>query len=734
MYGTNRKWVGGRFPIPGIVALAALGACGGGTAPPPEVELVPAEATPPRLAPPLEAREMASTVELTGSEMGTMWTFEGAPLDLWHETYGFRPSGEWLEHVRLSSLRYGEFCSASFVSGDGLVMTNHHCARSCVDAVDREGEDFLRDGFYAERRTDERTCPGLHLDQLVAMTDVTERLISEDETMTAAQRAEAIDMLSGELEAECEARSDHTCEIVNLYHGGRYMLYEYRRYPDVRLVFAPELQAGFYGGDPDNFTYPRYNLDVSFVRAYGPDGRPVASDHHFGWDQEGAAEGEVVFVTGHPGSTSRQITASQFMYEREIRHPLLLDFFDQRLEVLHAIEDPAQRRALSNAIFSLENSQKLYRGELEGLRSNQLLARKIAWEEELKDRLASDPAVARRYEGLWEEIAGLQEEKARLYPQIVIDNNANLFASQHLQLAAGLNDFAAQAAVPDAERDASFRGDAMDQMRRQLLEPGPIDADLSAAMLAGRIGLAKDWLGPTDPLAAAARPGETPEAAARRLITTSRITDAEFRRRALSMSPDSLAALGDPLLDLARAIRDANSAANAEWSAVTEREDAATERFAQAIFTAFGTDLPPDATFTLRITDGVVDRYAYNGTFAPPVTTIYGLYARSAEFGDEDPWTLPPAWAEAKDRVDMTVPLNFVSTNDITGGNSGSPVIDADARIVGIAFDGNVEAFPNEFLFGAPGGRTVSVHSAGIIEALRNVYGAAALVDELLAE
>jgi hypothetical protein len=716
-----------------MLLVSGIAACGG-SAPPPEVELTPAEAAPPRLAPPNDAVEMARAVELTGSEMGTMWTFEGAPVQRWEEQYGFRATDDWLERVRLSSLRYGQFCSASFVSGSGLVMTNHHCARSCVDAVGQSGEDFLRDGFYAEDHTEERKCPGLYLDQLVAISDVTERLTGGEEDMAATERAQAVETLSGEIEDECEAKSDHTCQVVSLYHGGRYMLYEYRRYPDVRLVFAPELQTGFFGGDPDNFTYPRYALDVSFVRAYGPDGSPVASTEHFGWDPEGAQEGEVVFVTGNPGSTSRQITVSQFMYEREIRHPLLLQFFDQRLEVLHAISDPQLARQLSNQIFGLENSQKLFRGELGGLRSTEVLARKIRWQQELREKLNADPGAAGRFAGLWDRIARLQEEKADLYPQLVIDNTDNLFASEHLQLAAGLVTWVDQMAMSEDQRAAPFKGDAAEQTRQRLLQADPAASGLSAAMLAGRIGIARDWLAADDPLAAAPRPGETPEQAARRLISSSQIGDAGFRGRAMSMAPADLAALGDPLIDLAHAVRAKGQSAGQAWQDVTGRENSASEKFAQAVFEAFGTDLPPDATFTLRITDGVVERYSYNGTFAPPYTTIYGLYARSAEFGNEDPWTLAESWEEARDEVDMSTPLDFVSTNDITGGNSGSPVIDKDARVVGIAFDGNIESLPNEFLFGAPGGRTVSVHSAGILEALRSVYHADRLVEELTAE
>lgn len=721
----------GRRLLP--IALLGAGVVGcAGSAPPPEIDLAAAEAVPPRLVPPREATEIARTLEPTGSEMGTMWTFEDAPLDRWEETYGFRPSAEWLEHARLSSLRFGSFCSASFVSPDGLVMTNHHCARSCVDAVARPGEDFLGEGFLAHKRADERRCPGLHLDQLVAVTDVTERLVAGEDGRTAAERAEAIEMLSGEMEADCGSGSDRVCQVVPLYHGGRYMLYEYDRYSDVRLVFAPELDIGFFGGDSDNFTYPRYNLDLAFVRAYGESGGPAESEHSFEWNPEGAVEGDPVFVTGHPGSTSRQITVSQFMYEREIRHPLLLEFFDQRLEVFRAVTDPDDARRLSNAVFSLENSQKLFRGELAGLQSASLLAKKIRWERDLRDRIAADPAAARRNVGLWDGIAELQATKARLYPAVVIDNTDNFFASEHLRLAAAINAWVDQATLPPADRAAPFKGEAGEAARRQIVEAGAIDTERSAALLAGRMAAARRWLSPTDPLAAAVRPGETPLEAAERLIASSRLGDADFRRRALGLDPDALIELGDPMLDLARAVRAAGDAATTEMATLVELEAAAAERLAGAIFTAYGTGLPPDATSTLRISDGVVARYDFNGTIAPPTTSIFGLYARASDFDAEKPWKLPPSWIDAHGRIDMATPLNFVSTNDITGGNSGSPVIDREGRIVGLVFDTNAESFPHEFVFGAPGGRTVSVHSAGILEALRVVYGAERLIQELL--
>ncbi|MFQ5530275.1 MAG: S46 family peptidase, partial [Gemmatimonadota bacterium] len=587
-----------------IVPILLAAGCAGSALPPePVVDLAPAAASPPALQPPASALAAAPNVALTGTEMGTMWTFEHAPLDYWEDTYGFRPSSEWLEHARLSSLRYGTFCSASFVSPDGLVMTNHHCARSCVDAVATPEQDYLRDGFLARTRRDEPSCPGLQLDQLVEIGDVTERLLggAADE-MTPEERSNAIQMLSEELETSCERYSGRICQVVSLFNGGRYMLYEYKRYPDVRLVFAPELQIGFFGGDPDNFTYPRYNLDVSFVRAYGEDGNPVASPEFFAWNPDGPEEGEVVFVTGHPGSTSRQITVSQYMYEREIRHPLLLEFFDQRLEALQEAvrRDPELGRELANSIFSLENTQKLFRGELQGLRSNDLTARKIQWESELRDRLSSAGDAAASTD-LWDTMSGIQAEKARLYPRLVIDNPNNLFASGHLQLAASVVNWVRQMELAEEERSAPFRGDNATATRRQIESPGPIDAAQSRAMLAGRIGIAIRWLDNSDPLAASVRPGETPALAARRLIAGSRIEDEELRRTALDRTAADLEALGDPLIELARQLVDARAAVGDQWADLREREAAEAARFANAVFAAFGTDIPPDATFTLRI-------------------------------------------------------------------------------------------------------------------------------------
>ena len=688
------------------------------------------------LAPPMSAVALAEEVTLDGTEMGTMWTFENAPLDYWADTYGFRPTAEWLEHVRLASVRYGGGCSASFVSPDGLVITNHHCARGCVDAVANEGEDFLINGFKSNSRSEERLCPNLFLDQLIAIEDITARIHGVAQSgMSAEEISEAQGALSDEISETCGVDTGLECQVVNLFHGGQYMLYKFKRFQPVKLVFAPELQTGFFGGDADNFVYPRYNLDISFVRAYEADGTtPASTPNYFEWSENGAGEGDLVFVTGNPGSTSRQTTLAQYMYEREIRHPLRLDFFDQRLEILHEIQrtDPERGRQMQNMIFGFENVQKLYRGELEGLRSDYLTARKVRWENDFKAEVARNPTLQAEYGDVWDQLSAIQDEKADLAATVYFNNPGFMLASRHLATTGLLQQYVTEMAKPEAERSPQFQGDNLARAEGQLSSAADFPMDQSVGMLAGRMMLAEKWLPADAPLNRARNPGESPEAAATRLIQGSQIGDPAFRQAMIDGGPEAIANANDPLLDLVVEMRAARAAALPGWGQVNAAEDVQNERFAQALFAVYGTDLPPDATFTLRITDGVVGRYHYNETFAPAATSIYGFYARATEFENEMPWTMPQSWWDAKDEIDMSVPINFVSTNDITGGNSGSPVINRDAQFVGIAFDGNPESLPNEFFFAAVDGRTVSVHSAGIIEALKSVYHADALVKEIL--
>ena len=687
------------------------------------------------LEPPEAAVRAAANLQPNGLELGTMWTFENAPVDYWRERYGFTATKEWLDNVRLASVRFGESCSASFVSPNGLVMTNHHCARECVEAVSTAQVDYVETGFQARTRNEEKVCPDLFLDQLIAIEDVTQRVrAAAPAAGTSEQIAQAQTREQERIEDECKQRTKGECEVVPLYQGGQYQLYSYRRYTPVKLVFAPELQAGFFGGDPDNFTYPRYALDVSFVRAYESDGvTPARSPNYFRWRPEGPAEDELVFIIGNPGSTSRLITVAQMMYERSYRHPFIVTLLEgQRRALLElASQGEEQERNVREQLFGVENSLKAFSGQLTGLRDTLLVARKIAWERDFRQRL-SGISSAQKFADVWDRLAEVTRRKLELNPVVNLTNVA-LLGAPHITLAAQLSAWLRAGGTPDAQRPPAFRGERFEQVRAALLRPTPIPEAQALPMLELQIGLAQDWLPPGHPLLQAlARPGESRAAAARRLARESRVLDVAFRRGLIEGGRAVADTVRDPLFRAARLMDSLYNAVLPQWRALVAEETLQKERLASALFAVYGTRLPPDATFTLRISDGVVQRYPYNGTIAAPKTTFYGLYARSAEFDNQMPWTLPRSFERRRANINMSVPMNFVSTNDITGGNSGSPMIDRQARIVGIAFDGNVEQLPNEFLFRTDAGRTISVHAAGIIEALRSVYEAQLLVAELL--
>jgi hypothetical protein len=724
-----------------LLAVAALAGCA--SAPPaagpvagaPTVSAPAQQPFADLLQPPEAAQRAAAGLQPTGLELGTMWTFENPPLEYWRQRYGFDATQEWLDHVRLASVRYGQGCSASFVSPDGLVMTNHHCARQCIEDVSTAEADYIALGFQARTRAEERVCPNLYLDQLIAIEEVTERVRGAAPAGgTAQQVADAQAAEAQRIQQECGQRTGQTCQVVSLYHGGQYQLYTYRRYAPVKLVFAPDLAAGYFGGDPDNFTYPRYALDVTFIRAYDADGvTPAASPNYFRWSAQGAPENEPVFVTGNPGSTSRLITLTQLMYERSYRHPFLVSLLAGQRETLLAVaaQGPEQERQVRQQLFGVENSLKAFSGQLAGLRDTLLVAQKIAWEQDLRQRVNATPQ-AREYADVWDRLADIQRRKLELNPVVNL-SNAGLVGAPHLAIAAQLSGWLQAASLQPDRRPPAYAGERFEQVRQALQQPSPIPEVQAAGALALQIQLARQWLPPEHMLVTALlRPGEAPEQAAQRLVRASRLADPAYRAAIMQAGAAALDTIADPLFRVARVMDSIYNAVLPQWRAVAAEETVQRQRLARALFAVHGTRFPPDATFTLRIADGIVTGYPYNGTVAPYKTTLYGMYARSADFNDRYPWTLPAAFAERRGSIDMSAPINFVSTNDITGGNSGSPVIDREARIVGIAFDGNIEQLPNEFVYRTELGRTVSVHSAGILEALRSVYQAHALVNELL--
>jgi hypothetical protein len=644
-------------------------------------------------------------------EFGTMWTFDAPPLAYWDETYGFRPDQAWLDHVRLSSVRLPG-CSSSFVSPNGLVMTNHHCSRGCLTANSTPDSNYMETGFVAASMADEKPCPGTTVDQLQSIEDVTARIRQAVTATDDAGQVEQRNAAIRQIQRECGQETGLNCQVVTFYQGGMYSLYRYKRFSDVRLVMAPEGQAAFFGGDPDNFTYPRYDLDLTLLRVY-EDGQPRPTDHYLEWSENGAEEGELVLITGNPGSTGRLLTVAQMEYLRDVQYPAQLAGYARQLEIVRhlASRSEADRRRFQNQIFGIENSQKAVGGYLAGLLDPVRMGKKRAFEQDFRGRIEADPELRARYGNAWDAIAQAQQELAS-------------FAVQRRWYGFGGSTLLGYAG-------ALVQGNLSDRDRNQILRDRQFDLESEMLGLAAQLEAAQAELPHDDPFVRMVLGGEEPMAVADALINGTQLTNLSLRQSLVEGGEGAVAASDDPLVVLARQIAPMAAELAERAAPLQATISVNAELVGQAIFAAYGKSLPPDATFTLRITDGVVKRYPMNGTYAPYKTTLYGLYARAAEFNDEFPWTLAPRWVERRDRLDLSTPINFVSTSDIIGGNSGSPVINRNAEVVGLVFDGNIQFLPNRFVFDDEVGRTVSVHSEGILEGLRKIYDADWIADEL---
>jgi hypothetical protein len=670
--------------------------------------------------------------EYPGLETGKMWQLDVPPLDYWKARFNFSPSQEWLDQARLAALRYGSGCSASFVSPDGLVMTNHHCARACIESATKEGEDFLSKGFYAPKREDERHCRGLFLDQLQQISDVTTRV---HEAIGAARPEEASKRRSetiGAIEKECQAAGSGThCQVVTLYRGGQYKLYRFHRFSDVRLVMAPESQMAFFGGDSDNFTYPRHDIDMSFVRAYEASTPAATSAHYFKWSKAGAKEGDLLFVLGNPGSTGRLNTVAQLEYLRDVSYPAQLATLDRNIAAVERLSasDSTRAKALRNNYFSLQNSRKAIAGYQSGLLDPTLMQRKRAWEADFRKRVDADPRLKAKYGTAWAEVAKVQAEvgaiavKRRYY-------SGTADQSRLLPIALLLVRYNPEIAKPDSVRLSPFREGSLRQTELGIVAPSGVDTTAEREFLIGWLTSMQKELGATDPLVKSALKGRTPAEAGAAMVRETELSTADGRR-GLFESPAKLAASTDPFIELARIIDPVERAFSKQAAGLASREMAASEKIAQALLAVYGNSVAPDATFSLRISDGQVLRYPMNGTVAQPFTTFHGLWDRNIGFDGQAPWNLPKRWEDRKDKVAMATPYNAATTNDIIGGNSGSPVINKEQEVVGLIFDGNIEMLPNRFLYSERVARAVYLDSRAIVEALRSIYEAGPLADEL---
>lgn len=659
-----------------------------------------------------------------------MWTFDNPPSALLQERYGFTVTPQWLERLRLACVRIGGG-SGSFVSPDGLVLTNAHVAQGQQQKLSTAEHDYVEDGYVARTRAQELRCPDLEVVILQSYEDVTAQVLAA--LPADATGADAVRAREAACAAIAKASQETTglqSDIVKLYGGGEYWLYRYRAFTDVRLVFAPEAKAAYFGGDDDNFTYPRHDLDLALFRVY-EDGRPLASPAWLPLRTEGAAEGDLVFVPGHPGSTERLLTVAQLQVRRDHTFPRAERYLDEAIAALqeYAARGPEQARQAGGLLMGLNNGRKSRQGEYRGLLDPAVWARKEAEEAELRALVAADPHLQQQYGQAWSLIE--QAEQARLTRLREVEGRA-LPRFGLARTAQGLVRYVGEAQKPDGERREGYHDAQLQRQRFRLLSPAPVFAELEQFLLERSLRRLQADLGPDDPFLLAALAGQDPAARAADLIGGTRLADPAARRELLEGGAAAIAASADPLIVMAREL-DPLLREQEDWlrEHVEGPARAGGELLGAARFAVLGKQAPPDASFTLRLSYGQVKEYPSNGTRTPAFTTFHGLVDRALSFGGRDPYALSPRFGERMKKLDLATPLNFVSTCDITGGNSGSPVVDREGRLVGLVFDGNIESLAGNFVYDETTNRAVSVHAAAIALTLRDLYDAGHLLKEM---
>ncbi len=663
-----------------------------------------------------------------------MWLYNEAPKDKIGAKYGFELTQQWLDHVRLSSVRFNNGGSGSFVSADGLTFTNHHVGAGCVQQLSTEGHDYIRTGYYAKTQAEEAKCPNLELNQLVGIEDVTDKINEGVKPgMSAADAGQAQRAAMSQVEKDCSTTTGLRCDVVIFYSGQVYNLYKYKKYTDVRLVFAPEFDIAFFGGDPDNFTYPRYDLDITFFRVY-ENGKPAHLDNYLQWSRTGVKDGDLIFVSGHPGNTGRLLTMAQLAFLRDTQYPAALKLYARRIALLEDFSKQSEENAriAKENIFGLQNSQKAITGYQSGLLDKTIMDKKAADEAKLRAAFKADPKNFGAVDP-WEEIAQAIKVQESIYPNLTYLERMRGFSSHLAQIARTLVRAAEEKPKPNQDRMREFRDSALPSLEQHLFSTEPIYRNLDLVLLTDSLSEMQDALGKDNPGVQKVLQGKTLADAAKDMITNTKLDDVAVRKQLYAGGQVAIDASTDPLIVAMRAIDPSARAARKQFEdkvdSVMRRDGTivAKARFAQSGFTQ-----PPDATFTLRLSYGAVKGYQENGKAIPFDTNIGEAYEHAAEHNSRPPYNLPESWMKSKQSLDLKTPLNFVSTADIIGGNSGSPTVNKKGEVVGIIFDGNIQSLPWNFAYSDVQGRAVSVDSRGIQEALRKVYGATALADELM--
>ena len=662
---------------------------------------------------------------------GKMWTFEYAPRAYFEETYDFEANERWFENARLGTLRIPG-CTASFVSSYGLVLTNHHCSRSAIAGISQEGEDLLEDGFYAKSIAEERRIPNMYADQLIAIEDVTEEIFAAtDSAQTDAERVQFREDAIAVIQARAQSNSgldedQVVVEVIPLYHGGRYSAYTFKRYNDLRMVMAPEMKIGYFGGDQDNFTFPRYTLDITLLRVYEDD-EPFETEHYFVWSLEGAKYEEPVFVIGNPGTTSRLETVAQLELRRDVTDKNLLAFINTRIKALESVSGMPlmqnEEMQIRNSLFSLRNARKAYQGQLDALNDPRIIARKRDAERLFVQAISADEELSAKYEGIIDEMANVQDETKSL-----ANAHGAFFALTSQNYSSALLRRGMLTYGYLQRHKSGGENPQLQELRNQIEAIPDQSKDLSIALLTARLEDFRTYYGNDHSLVMSVLNGSEPLDRARELFNSSALSTQESTKRFFE---GGMSAESDNVLRVIENVMSEFQDFQSAYAGLQTKQDAIGSNIGRARFEVYGTSVPPDATFSLRISDGFVRGYSYNGTVASPFTSYYGMYDHYYSYGPESDWDLPERWLEPIRSFDRSIPLNFSSTNDITGGNSGSPVINRDLELVGLIFDGNIESLSGNYIYLPEMHRSVSVDARGILEALDEIYQANRIVLEL---
>jgi hypothetical protein len=678
-----------------------------------------------------------------------MWLFNNPPKKLLKEKYGFAPGDGWFEHIQRSSVRFNSGGSGSFVSSDGLVMTNHHVGADSIQKLSSKDKNYVQSGFLAKTREEELKCLDLELNVLMSIEDVTQQVSAAVKPgMSLAEAEKARRAAMNTIEQESLQKTGLRSDVVTLYQGGLYHLYRYKKYTDVRLVFAPEMAIAFFGGDPDNFEYPRYDLDVSFFRVY-ENGKPAKIEHYLKWSHTGAPDGELVFVSGHPGKTDRLDTVAhlEFLRDRVLPGALARLYRREVLYRTYSERSTENARRAQEDLFGVQNSRKAQIGRLQGLQDPSVMDAKRADEKALRSAVEANGKLRAEAAKAWDDVAKALGTWDKIYQRSLLLEQGAGFSCHLFSIARTLVRMAEEDPKPNADRLREYRQSNRESLEQTLFSEAPIYKDLETLKLADSLSLllesrmgfltrpdCVDGLGnPSyDELLKKVLAGNSPQERAAQLIQGTTLQDVAVRRKLAKGGLAAIEASQDPMIQLARLVDGpARQVRKIVEQEVDEPLRQAYAKIATARFAVGGTDVYPDATFTLRLAFGLVAGYQELGKQLAPWTTLGGAYQHAAAHGNRDPFELPKSWMERKDRLNLQTPFNFVSTADIIGGNSGSPMVNRKGELVGIVFDGNLQSLVWDFVYTEKEGRALSVHSAAIEETLRKIYDAAKLADEL---